>query len=327
MYNFCTLFETNYLSRGLALYESLEKQCESFHLYIFAFNDKSFEVLNKLALKHATIISLLEFESQDLLAIKEDRSVGEYCWTCTSSTIKYCIEKFNLDCCTYLDADLYFFSSPKVLFDEIGNKSTLITEHRYTPEYDQTDLSGKYCVQFMIFKNNEEGLRVLNWWIDACLDWCYARAEDGKFGDQKYLDDWYTKFQGVHELQHLGGGVAPWNVQQYIFSKINGKEIGIEKKSNQKFDVVFYHFHNLKFIEKDKIELGEYTLTQEDIDILYKPYIQHIYQIKDRISKIDSSFDSNGTRATQKTLRSRAKLVKRKIEGNYNIYKKDYFLK
>jgi hypothetical protein len=54
----------------------------------------------------------------------------------------------------YLDADLYFFNDPKILIKELGNDDLLITEHRYTKKYDQSFNSGKYCVQFMIFKNN-----------------------------------------------------------------------------------------------------------------------------------------------------------------------------
>jgi hypothetical protein len=61
------------------------------------------------------------------------------------------------------------------------------------------------------------GMAVLNWWRDRCIEWCYARSEEGKFGDQKYLDDWTTRFDSVHVLEHLGGGIAPWNVQQYSF--------------------------------------------------------------------------------------------------------------
>lgn len=231
MHNYCTLFDRNYLTRGIAMYESLKKHSKKFHLYIFAFDDESYEMLKELSLDSITVISLKEFEDEELLSVKSDRTVAEYCWTSTSSIIKYAIEKYQLGSCTYLDADLYFFSDPSVLIEEMGNKSVLITEHRYTKKYDQSAKSGIYCVQFMTFKNDKEGMKVLNWWRNACLDWCYARHEDGKFGDQKYLDDWIERFKGiVHVLKNRGGGVAPWNVQQYDLTDKNCK-------------LVFYHFH------------------------------------------------------------------------------------
>ncbi len=37
------------------------------------------------------------------------------------------------------------------------NKSVLITDHRYTPIYDQSLKSGRYCVQFITFKNDKIG--------------------------------------------------------------------------------------------------------------------------------------------------------------------------
>jgi len=134
--------------------------------------------------------------------------------------------------------------------------TVLITNHRYTPKYDQSATSGLYCVQFMTFKNDEKGLKVLKWWRNACLDWCYARCEDGKFGDQKYLDNWPNQFEGVHELQNLGGGVAPWNIQQYIVEKdLKCKEIS----TNINFNIIFYHFHNFKFLKIDTI-LVDFTI-------------------------------------------------------------------
>ncbi len=314
MYNYCTLFDSNYLTRGLAMYESLRKHSDSFHLYIFAFDDRSYKLLNKLDLEFTTIISLKEFEDDDLLKVKPTRTTAEYCWTCTPSVIKYCIEKYNLESCTYLDADLYFYSDPSILIEEMEKekRSVLITEHRYTPEYDQSATSGIYCVQFMTFKNDKNGLTVLNWWRNACLDWCYARFEDGKFGDQKYLDDWPQRFEGIHVLKNPGGGVAPWNVQQYDIH--NMKFLGND------FKLIFYHFHQLKFVEKGKIDLGSYKLSQDVIKLLYVPYILHLEAIMKKLIGLGETYDYHGTAKIKKDFKTVLRYIKRYIKGIYYIY-------
>ena len=315
MHNYCTLFDSNYLTRGLAMYESLKKYSDNFHLYIFSFDDKSHELLKTLNLEFVTVISLKKFEDKELLKVKDDRSTGEYCWTCTPSTIKYCIESYNLNACTYLDADLYFFSNPAVLIEEMVEKSVLITEHRYTAQYDQSATSGIYCVQFMTFKNDENGMKALNWWRDSCNEWCYARFEDGKFGDQKYLDDWTTRFEGIHVLKNLGGGVAPWNIQQY------------DLLSNENFNLIFYHFHNYKILENDKVDLGGYTLNANDINILYKPYSKHLEKITEILKQIDLVNDYNGVvQYNPSNWKNILRKVKRIIKGSYNIVDKKELL-
>jgi hypothetical protein len=205
MYNYCTLFDSNYLSRGLAMYESLKKHSKNFHLYIFAFDTRSYILLKKLNLALTTIIFFNEFEDDELLEVKKNRTQVEYFWTCTPSIVKHCIVNFNLENCTYLDADIYFFSDPNILIEEMGSKSILITEHRYTPEYDQSLIRGVYNVQFVTFKNDINGMKALNFWRNSCISWCYNRVENNKFGDQKYLDDWTVRFEGVHVLKNLGG--------------------------------------------------------------------------------------------------------------------------
>ena len=127
MMYFCTLFDSFYLSRGLVMYESLKKNCAQFHLYIFPFDDLSFQILQKLNLENVTLIPLQDFETKHLLEVKPGRTRGEYCWTCTSSTIHHCLTKFNIPHCTYVDADLCFYSDPSVLLEEMGDKSILIT--------------------------------------------------------------------------------------------------------------------------------------------------------------------------------------------------------
>jgi len=295
------------------MYESLKQHSSPFHLYIFAFDDRSYKLLKKLNLAYVSVISLQEFEDTELLKVKNERSASEYCWTCTPSIIKYSIEKFELKSCTYLDADLYFFADPSVLIEEMGDDSVLITEHRYTPLYNQSATSGIYCVQFMTFKNDINGMIVLNWWKNACLNWCYARFEDNKFGDQKYLDDWTMRFEGIHVLHHLGGGVAPWNIQQYDLT-------------NPEFEVIFYHFHNFKFLKNDKIELGNYELNSTNLTLLYRPYIRHLEEIHTRIEKFDSGYDYHGTTIPIKDWKVFFREIKRRLKRSYNIYDKKYLI-
>jgi hypothetical protein len=174
-----------------------------------------------------------------------------------------------------------------VLFDEMDDNSILITPHRYTPRYDQRDKTGIYCVQFVVIKNNTNGIIALKWWRDVCLEWCYSRFEDGKFGDQKYLDDWPTRFEGVHVLKHLGGGVAPWNMQQYAFKLEKGKLIGQTLKNREKFEIIFFHFHSLMFISPNYFSPRPYYQRNDSaMNLLFNPYIKMILHIREQYPSI-----------------------------------------
>ena len=300
MFNFCTLFDSNYLTRGLALYESLNRVCLSFHLYIIAFNNDCYTYLKNSEIKNITAISLEDFEDEELLRVKPTRSAAEYCWTCTPSLILFCLQKFNLPSCTYVDADMIFYQNPQILLAEMKQKSVLISEHRYTRDYDVSKTHGIYCVQFMRFRNDAVGNQVLKWWRERCLEWCYSYQEDGKFGDQKYLDDWTARFQGVHVLQHPGGGIAPWNLQQFRFTYDSGQIIVTEKKSGKSYSLIFFHFHGLKFFTDHTVSLSGslYEIGQDVKKLVYFPYIENLLQIEARLKNKGVSFNTSGARRT-----------------------------
>ena len=298
MLNFCTLYNSNYAAKGLAMYWSLRRVCPEFMLYVFAFDDVLAEALKKMALPQMTVITLAEFEDEELLRVKPTRTAGEYCWTCSSSTIYYCLTHFGIDHCTYIDSDMYFYANPQVLIDEMGDDDVLITSHRYSPQYQSEEKAGKYCVQFMTFKNSENGMKVLKWWRDRCLEWCYNRYEDGKFGDQKYLDDWTTRFEGVHELQHLGGGVAPWNMQQYTFRQQGDQYIGTEIATGKEFPLVFFHFHACHCYRKGwmrEFQYVWYEWNKKNWDVLFKAYAKELIHAYRAMRKTDKNIDGVAT--------------------------------
>ena len=81
----------------------------------------------------------------------------------------------------------------------------------------------------------------------------------------------------MHVLSYLGGGIAPWNVQQYSFTQNKNGLSGVELETGKKFDVVFYHFHHLKFLSYEVIDLGSYRLTQQIVS-LFISLILSIYK-------------------------------------------------
>lgn len=284
--HYCTLFNSTYLARGLTLYRSIEKHGEPFVLHVLCMDQDTYEVLGKLELKNLVRIHLKDFETPALLKAKSDRSLAEYCWTCTSSVIQYCLKKTGASQVTYVDADLYFFSSPKTLVAEMLNAggSVSLTEHRYTKQYaGKTTEAGTYCVQFMTFKKDIYGTEALQWWTERCLEWCYARVEDGKFGDQKYLDDWLTRFKKIHVLKDHGCGIAPWNVQQFSVSTDPEQGVLIDGHPLR-----FYHFHNLKLLGTNKADLCRtfYYLSENVQNLIYKPYLKELSRSLLDIQKI-----------------------------------------
>ena len=82
----------------------------------------------------------------------------------------------------------------------------LITEHRYSrlSKIYAEKRAGRFCVQFITFNQDEESRKILLTWQAQCIDWCYARYEDGKFGDQKYLDDFGKIFLNSKDIMDLG---------------------------------------------------------------------------------------------------------------------------
>lgn len=326
MNNYCTLFDSNFLSRGLALHNSLIRHEPDAHLYVYCFDEMVYEALNLMTLPNMTIIAMNEFETSELLNVKATRKRGEYCWTCTPHIIIHAIKKYQLLAITYLDADLYFYKSPKILIDEWeeADASILITEHRYTPVFENSSRFGIYCVQFVTFRADEIGTNALKWWAEKCLEWCYDREEDGKFGDQKYLDDWPYRFEKVHVLKHLGGGVAPWNVQQYAIKESTNKNIRLVEIAKEiEFDLIFYHFHGFQIYKDGEIDLSSYPLRQDLIKKIYDAYIEELGEVGRKINLLPLYLNFHGLKIRPISLKEKAKIYKRKcvrwFKGALNV--------
>lgn len=186
----------------------------------------------------------LENEINGLKAVKENRNKVEYFFTCSPAVCKYVLLKNpKISSITYLDSDLYFFSSPSIIFDEIGDHSIAIIEHRFHWITKRQIKYGKFNVGWVTFKNDIEGNKCLDKWLTDCLNWCYQKVEEERFGDQKYLDKWPSSYKNLKIVQNIGANVAIWNIKNYRWSLKNNK-VYVNNTP-----LVFYHFANLYQID------------------------------------------------------------------------------
>jgi len=270
---FCTLFDSSFAPQGIALLNSIEKFMPGAPRFVLAMDSRVEEILNKFFKGTVHIIQLSQIENDSLLRVKADRTVGEYCWTLTPFLPDFILSQFpSLSSVTYLDADVFFFSSPMIMLDElrVHRKQVLITEHGYDPKYDQTLKSGKFCVQFTTFTNSEKAREILHWWKTRCLEWCYARVEDGKFGDQKYLDVWPEIFQdAVHIYSNCQHTLAPWNVEWFL------KKDGASAINTP----VLYHFHGLRLFSDRTRLFDGYSISKQAQELFYQPYLKAVISI------------------------------------------------
>jgi len=261
MEHYVTLFDSLFLPQGLALHKSMERHAGQYALWVLCVDNEAFNALSMLALPNIRLLQLSHIETPELRRVKRRRSIAEYCWTLTPFAPRFVFAADpTVSRVTYLDADMWFRKTPDPIFKEFAEskKAVLITEHAYAPEYDQSEIAGEYCVQFMTFTRTG-GELVRKWWEERCIEWCYSRHEDGKFGDQKYLDDWPERFsEAVHVLKQRHLLLAPWNATRFPFSS-----------------AIAYHFHGLRICKRIILSNG-YALPDPIVSNVYKHYLSDL---------------------------------------------------
>lgn len=263
MEHYVTLFDAGFLPQGLALHRSLVRHAGAHTLWVLCMDEQAHEVLSRLALPGVRLLALAAVETEALRGVRPGRTRAEYCWTLTPFTPRMVFDADPaVERVTYLDADMWLRRSPAAVFGEFerSGKSVLITDHAYAAEYDQSHRTGQYCVQFMTF-DREGGEPVRRWWAERCLEWCFARSEPGRFGDQKYLDDWPERFgERVHVLQRQDALQAPWNAKRFAPSA-----------------ALAYHFHGLRLLSNGKVLLTDhYDIPHSTFEVIYKPYLEDL---------------------------------------------------
>jgi hypothetical protein len=247
---YCTYFDHNYLSRALLMIESLRRFEPKAPIYVLTLSDLCEAILRELALPNVEIVPLAALEAAypELLSLKSTRRLIEYYFTLSPFLPHYLFARTTADRITYIDGDLYFFASPRPVLDSLGEASVAITPHRFSFEYRNHVQYGLFNVAWITYRRCAEGLDCLNAYKADCTAWCYDRLEDGRFGDQKYLDAWPDRYSHLKIIEHKGFNLAIWNVGNYII-RIKNNIVMIDDDP-----LVFYHFASTQLLPDGEVK-------------------------------------------------------------------------
>jgi hypothetical protein len=269
----CTYFDQGYLAQGLAMWRSLERWDESAVLWVLALDDETAEVLRAIGGERLHVVALAE--------------------------LLYLFRMYpEIDRLMYLDADLFFFGDPNAIAAEWLGGSVYVVPHRYPSWHDDAALYGRFNVGVLGFRRDTSGLACLDWWRARCLESCALTTDGTHYGDQKYLDEWPTRFKDVVESKRAAINLAPWN---WASAKITADDSGTVSVNGE--PLVVFHFAQFRRINGAWWDSGqlEYGILPRWMRVrIYHPYAVALAAaaVEVRGVRPEFSLPTSGWRAT-----------------------------
>lgn len=296
---YTTLFDSRYLSRGLAMLESIEPHLKiGDEIVVLAMDDRAESVLNSVKRASWRIARIESLGDCELLASEKTRERREFIWTCTPALSRWMIRTSSEgEIVVYLDADLLFFADPRLLLDELGDSGNiLIHEHRFSAERAGWEATaGRFNVGMIAFRVGDEARACVERWRTQTIERCELDPKNGYCADQGYLNEWPSLYPGVRVMQNIGGGVAPWNVNQYRVGQRDGGGPTVDGQP-----IVFFHYHALERLIEPRFgfiavcpSFG-YSFPRGTLNAIYRPYARSIRKIEEGL--LESGCDSEGDR-------------------------------
>lgn len=337
----CTIVAKNYLPLAFALGESISKHHPDIYFAILLSDSVDGLDLNSLPYK-VLPLDVLDISESDLMGMKFKYNVTEFSTSVKPLLFRYL---FSLDFqkVIYFDPDVYLFSDVTEIFIELEAHSIVVTPHILTCETTYTGTIteslllhvGIFNFGFIAIFNDEIGNKMIDWWENRLINFCYQDKIEALHTDQKW-GDFLPVFFGKNLLisEDLGRNVAFWNLhERYVYQKD-----GIYYVKNKIEDVgetklIFFHFAGFDFYGKSNLihkNHPEYIIEDyPEIKNLYSKYRELILKNDfEKYINLDYSFDffSDGRAITFYHRRLFRRLEESKYLADENFFHVDGFV-
>jgi len=248
----CTLSDFKYLPRGLALIDSLNKHNKDVYVFYLCMDQKTYDALTQKNIPNVEPIPVSEIlqaypdafsnviPSSVSLQVEKDTGESavsnEFHYRMSSHFPDFILRNRKVDHVIYSDADIYFYQPLDSIYNDVGDKSFGVVEHRI-----EWTGCGVYNVGIIYMKNDSHTLDILTLW-KYCVSTPKNEYEEvyGVCSDQKYLELVELKFKDHFAIiGDTTGHLAPWNLRYHMFTP-DGKLVWKDVVQ----ELVYFHFSN-----------------------------------------------------------------------------------
>lgn len=296
-YHFSTVVSQDHLYKFIAMYTSLESHCTGYQIYVLCASRVVYDILTAIRFPHVVPVDLKRIEDDELLYAKRERIFHAYCWTLKPVFLHYVMTQYpDARFFAHLDADLFFFNTPDLLFSEKPDASLYLTHHRNSPSFWKFYyVTGVYNTGFVGCRGDAAGLAAVSRWRGQCVEYCPIQEDPMRraFGDQRYVEDWPELYPGrVHVIESLGANAALWNITEYTVSDRGGTLFLNEDP------LIFYHFSGLTAVDANEYNLCWYYHIDSDdiVDRIYLPYVRLLKKTVEELGVYYPDFHEGFTR-------------------------------
>lgn len=240
-----TSISANYLPKARVLAQSAKKNLARHQFHVILCDDLPdwFDIEHE---PFDSVITIDELPIPHPIPWIFGHTVVELCTAVKGLAFLEIAKRYAADEIFYFDPDIVIFSNLESLIDKLDCYSILLTPHLTEPEQSLDGIidheigtlkHGIFNLGFLGVRTDDEGMRLLRWWSDRLLKFCYDDIPDGLFTDQRWIDLAPSLFENIYILRDPNYNVATWNLSNRYASgslkygiMINGLPLG------------FYHF-------------------------------------------------------------------------------------
>jgi hypothetical protein len=251
-----TLCSNNYLAQAKTLGDSLIEQNPNYEFVIGLVDRKRADLDYDFFQPHR-IIEVEEIGIPNFGELCKRYGIIELNTAVKPFLFQYLLESdADLEGVTYLDPDIMVFGSLDPIYDELNQRSMVLTPHALSPiplddhrPQENVFLAyGVYNLGFIAVANVGEGKRFLDWWGERTFKFGDISAEQGLFVDQLWLNLATVFFENVKVSSNPGLNVSYWNLHERNISRKKNAFV-----VNEVFPLVFYHFSSYKPSEPSRM--------------------------------------------------------------------------